>query len=283
MKITELLKDDKPCISCELFPPKAGSELQNALKIVDKIAEIKPHFMSVTYGAGGTSAGQTLAIAKAVEEHNIPALAHLTCIDATSDGIDGMLANFRANGIQNVLALRGDAVTDKPREFMHASDLMRKISASGDFCIGGACYPEGHPEAGSLDKDIENTKKKIDAGCEFLVAQMCFDNNIMYNYMYRLLRNGIDVPVVAGIMPVTNAKQINRICELSGTKLPPHYRAIVERFADDPQALMQAGIAYALGQIIDLIANGFKNIHVYTMNKPEVIGGIMKNLSEIIK
>ncbi len=283
MKITELLKDDKPCISCELFPPKAGSELQNALKIVDKIAEIKPHFMSVTYGAGGTSAGQTVAIAKAVEEHNIPALAHLTCIDATGDGIEDMLANFRANGIQNVLALRGDAVTDKPREFMHASDLMRKISASGDFCIGGACYPEGHPEAGSLDKDIENTKKKIDAGCEFLVAQMCFDNNIMYNYMYRLLRNGIDVPVVAGIMPVTNAKQINRICELSGTKLPPHYRAIVERFADDPQALMQAGIAYALGQIIDLIANGFKNIHVYTMNKPEVIGGIMKNLSEIIK
>ena len=283
MKITELLKDDKPCISCELFPPKAGSELQNALKIVDKIAEIKPHFMSVTYGAGGTSAGQTVAIAKAVEEHNIPALAHLTCIDATSDGIDGMLANFRVNCIQNVLALRGDAVTDKPREFMHASDLMRKISASGDFCIGGACYPEGHPEAGSLDRDIENTKKKIDAGCEFLVAQMCFDNNIMYNYMYRLLRNGIDVPVVAGIMPVTNAKQINRICELSGTKLPPHYRAIVERFADDPQALMQAGIAYALGQIIDLIANGFKNIHVYTMNKPDVIGGIMKNLSEIIK
>lgn len=283
MKITELLKDDKPCISCELFPPKAGSELQNALKIVDKIAEIKPHFMSVTYGAGGTSAGQTVAIAKAVEEHNIPALAHLTCIDATGAGIESILGKFRDNGIQNVLALRGDAVTDKPREFMHASDLMRKISASGDFCIGGACYPEGHPEAGSLDKDIENTKKKIDAGCEFLVAQMCFDNNIMYNYMYRLLRNGIDVPVVAGIMPVTNAKQINRICELSDTKLPPHYRAIVERFADDPQALMQAGIAYALGQIIDLIANGFKNIHVYTMNKPEVIGGIMKNLSEIIK
>lgn len=283
MKITEILKDDKPCISCELFPPKAGSELQNALKIVDKIAEIKPHFMSVTYGAGGTSAGQTVAIAKAVEEHNIPALAHLTCIDATGDGIESMLGKFRDNGIQNVLALRGDVVTDKSREFMHASDLMRKISASGDFCIGGACYPEGHPEAGSLDKDIENTKKKIDAGCEFLVAQMCFDNNIMYNYMYRLLRNGIDVPVVAGIMPVTNAKQINRICELSGTKLPPHYRAIVERFADDPQALMQAGIAYALGQIIDLIANGFKNIHVYTMNKPEVIGGIMKNLSEIIK
>jgi len=283
MKITELLKSDKPCISCELFPPKAGSELQNALKIVDEIAVIKPHFMSVTYGAGGTSAGQTLAIAQAVGEHNIPALAHLTCIDATEAKIDDMLGNFRKAGVQNVLALRGDAVTSGVRDFAHASDLMRKISASGDFCIGGACYPEGHPEAGSLDNDIENTKKKIDAGCEFLVSQMCFDNNIMYNYMYRLLRNGIDVPVVAGIMPVTNAKQINRICELSGTKLPPHYRAIVERFADDPQALMQAGIAYALGQIIDLIANGFKNIHVYTMNKPEIIRGIMKNLSEIIK
>lgn len=283
MKISELLKSDKPCISCELFPPKAGSELQNALKIVDEIAVIRPHFISVTYGAGGTSAGQTVAIAKSVEEHNIPALAHLTCIDATEAKIDGMLANFRANGIQNVLALRGDAVTNGVRDFAHASDLMRKISASGDFCIGGACYPEGHPEAGSLDKDIEHTKKKIDAGCEFLVAQMCFDNNIMYNYMYRLLRNGINVPVVAGIMPVTNAKQINRICELSGTKLPPHYRAIVERFADDPQALMQAGIAYALGQIIDLIANGFKNIHVYTMNKPEILRGIMKNLSEIVK
>lgn len=283
MKITELLKSDKPCISCELFPPKAGSELQNALKIVDEIAVIKPHFMSVTYGAGGTSAGQTLAIAQAVEEHNIPALAHLTCIDATEAKIDDMLCNFRKAGVQNVLALRGDAVTSGVRDFAHASDLMRKISASGDFCIGGACYPEGHPEAGSLDNDIENTKKKIDAGCEFLVSQMCFDNNIMYNYMYRLLRNGINVPVVAGIMPVTNAKQINRICELSGTKLPPHYRAIVERFADDPQALMQAGIAYALGQIIDLIANGFKNIHVYTMNKPEIIRGIMKNLSEIIK
>ena len=283
MKITELLKSDKPCISCELFPPKAGSELQNALKIVDEIAIIKPHFMSVTYGAGGTSAGQTLAIAQAVEQHNIPVLAHLTCIDATEAKIDDMLGNFRKAGVQNVLALRGDAVTSGVRDFAHASDLMRKISSSGDFCIGGACYPEGHPEAGSLDNDIENTKKKIDAGCEFLVSQMCFDNNIMYNYMYRLLRNGIDVPVVAGIMPVTNAKQINRICELSGTKLPPHYRAIVERFADDPQALMQAGIAYALGQIIDLIANGFKNIHVYTMNKPEIIRGIMKNLSEIIK
>ena len=190
---------------------------------------------------------------------------------------------MRAAGVQNVLALRGDAVNGNDGDFAHASDLMGKIKKAGDFCVGGACYPEGHPEAGSLDRDIVNTRRKIYSGCDFLVTQMVFDNNIIYNYMYRLLRHGIDVPVVAGIMPVTNAKQINRICELSGTKLPANYRAIVEKFADDPEALKQAGIAYATGQIVDLIANGLKNIHVYTMNRPEIIGGIMKNLSEIVK
>ena len=239
--------------------------------------------MSVTYGAGGTSVGQTVAIARAIEASGRPALAHLTCIDADEVKIDGVLAQMRAAGVQNVLALRGDAVNGNDGDFAHASDLMGKIKKTGDFCVGGACYPEGHPEAGSLDRDIVNTRRKIDSGCDFLVTQMVFDNNIIYNYMYRLLRHGIDVPVVAGIMPVTNAKQINRICELSGTKLPANYRAIVEKFADDPEALKQAGIAYATGQIVDLIANGLKNIHVYTMNRPEIIGGIMKNLSEIVK
>lgn len=283
MKIVDLLKSEKVCISCELFPPKAGTELQNALNIVSEIAEVGPHFMSVTYGAGGTSVGQTVAIARAIESSGRPALAHLTCIDADEVKIDGVLTQMRAAGVQNVLALRGDAVNGNSGAFAHASDLMGKIKASGDFCIGGACYPEGHPEAGSLDRDIANTRRKIDNGCDFLVTQMVFDNNIIYNYMYRLLRHGIDVPVVAGIMPVTNARQINRICELSGTKLPPNYRAIVEKFSDDPEALKQAGIAYATGQIVDLIANGLKNIHVYTMNRPEIIGGIMKNLSEIVK
>lgn len=283
MKIIDLLKAEKVCLSCELFPPKAGTELQNALQIVDDIAATGPHFMSVTYGAGGTSVGQTIAIARAIEASRRPALAHLTCIDADTAKIDSVLTQLCAVGVQNILALRGDVVSDKSGAFNHASDLMEKIKTAGDFCIGGACYPEGHPEAGSLDQDIANTRCKIDSGCDFLVTQMVFDNNILYNYMYRLLRHGIDVPVVAGIMPVTNAKQINRICELSGTKLPPNYRAIVEKFADDPEALKQAGIAYATGQIVDLIANGLKNIHVYTMNRPEIIGGIMKNLSEIVK
>lgn len=283
MKIVDLLKSEKVCISCELFPPKAGTELQNALNIVNEIAAVGPHFMSVTYGAGGTSVGQTIAIAQAIERSNRPALAHLTCIDTNESKISSVLNQLREVGVENILALRGDAVNGNNGDFMYASDLMAKIKTMGDFCIGGACYPEGHPEAGSLDQDIANTKGKINNGCDFLMTQMFFDNNIIYNYMYRLLRHGIDVPIVAGIMPVTNAKQINRICELSGTKLPPNYRAIVEKFANDPEALKQAGIAYATGQIVDLIANGLKNIHVYTMNRPEIIGGIMKNLSGIIK
>ncbi len=284
MKIIDVLKNEKVCISCELFPPKQGTELENAFAIVDKIAQVQPSYMSVTYGAGGTSVGHTVAIAKAVQDHNIPALAHLTCVKSDENKILEVLQQLKDNGIKNVLALRGD-LPDGTHDgyFAHASDLAKVIKANGDFCVGGAAYPEAHPEAGALDKDIENTKYKIDAGVDFLVTQMFFDNTILYNYMFRLLSAGINVPVVPGIMPVTNAAQINRICQLSGTKLPLQFRAIVEKFADKPEALKQAGIAYATGQIIDLIANGFKNIHVYTMNRPEIIGGIMRNLSEIVK
>lgn len=284
MKIVDLLKSDKICISCELFPPKQGTELNNALEIVDKISAYKPSYMSVTYGAGGTSAGHTTEIARKVQDNGIPALAHLTCVKSDEEKIKAVLNNFKDNGIQNILALRGDLPDGKvDGVFEHASDLAAFIKSQGDFCLGGAAYPEGHPEAGALDKDIENTKYKIDAGVDFLVTQMIFDNNVLYNYMFRLMSAGINVPVVPGIMPVTNAKQITRICQLSDTKLPPHFRAIVEKFADHPEALKQAGIAYATGQIVDLIANGFTNIHVYTMNKPEIIGGIMGNLSEITK
>ena len=284
MKIRDILNSDKVHISCELFPPKQGSELKNALNIVEQIAQVQPSYMSVTYGAGGTSEGRTVAIAQAVQEQGIPALAHLTCVQSDEAKIAQVLDQLQASKIENILALRGDLPeTGLNGCFEHASDLTTFIKSYGDFCVGGAAYPEGHPEAGALDKDIENTKYKIDAGVDFLVTQMFFDNTILYNYMFRLLSAGINVPVVPGIMPVTNAKQINRICSLSGTKLPPQFRAIVEKFADKPQALQQAGIAYATGQIIDLIANGFRNIHIYTMNRPEIIGGIMRNLSEIVK
>lgn len=284
MKIIDLLKSEKICISCELFPPKQGTELQNALEIVNRIADVQPAYMSVTYGAGGSTVGHTAAVARAVQANGIPALAHLTCVQSDAAKIMDVLRDLKSGGIENILALRGDLPQgSEVGEFRHASDLAAFIKRQGDFCVGGAAYPEGHPEAGALDKDIENTKYKINAGVDFLVTQMIFDNNVLYNYMFRLLSAGINVPVVPGIMPVTNAKQIARICQLSDTKLPPQFRAIVEKFADKPDALKQAGIAYATGQIIDLVANGFTNVHIYTMNKPEIIGGIMRNLSEITK
>ena len=285
-KIIEILNDGRIHLSCELFPPKQGSELQNSLEIVNRIAAVKPSYMSVTYGAGGSTVGYSAALAKEVQDNGLPALAHLTCVKADEVKINEVLQQLQSHGVNNILALRGDIPADMQGDhqgsFAHASDLMRFIKEQGDFCVGGAAYPEGHPESGSLEQDIENTKYKVEAGVDFLVTQMFFDNTILYNYMFRLLRAGINVPVVPGIMPVTNAKQIIRICQLSGTKLPPQFRAMVEKFADKPEALKQAGIAYATGQIIDLISNGFDNVHIYTMNKPEIFKGIMDNLSEIV-
>ncbi len=285
-KIIKILNDGRIHLSCELFPPKQGSELQNSLEIVNRIAAVKPSYMSVTYGAGGSTVGYSAALAKEVQDNGLPALAHLTCVKADEVKINEVLQQLQGHGVNNILALRGDIPADMQGDhqgsFAHASDLMRFIKEQGDFCVGGAAYPEGHPESGSLEQDIENTKYKVDAGVDFLVTQMFFDNTILYNYMFRLLRAGINVPVVPGIMPVTNAKQIIRICQLSGTKLPPQFRAMVEKFADKPEALKQAGIAYATGQIIDLISNGFDNVHIYTMNKPEIFKGIMDNLSEIV-
>ena len=285
-KIIEILNDGRIHLSCELFPPKQGAELQNSLEIVNRIAAVKPSYMSVTYGAGGSTVGYSAALAKEVQDNGLPVLAHLTCVKADEVKITEVLQQLQGHGVNNILALRGDIPADMQGDhqgsFAHASDLMRFVKEQGDFCVGGAAYPEGHPESGSLEQDIENTKYKVEAGVDFLVTQMFFDNTILYNYMFRLLRAGINVPVVPGIMPVTNAKQIIRICQLSGTKLPPQFRAMVEKFADKPEALKQAGIAYATGQIIDLISNGFDNVHIYTMNKPEIFKGIMDNLSEIV-
>jgi len=225
-------------------------------------------------------------VAAEVHKCGIPAMAHFTCINADDQGIEAMLGQLQAKGIDNVLALRGDlpaGMTLEHAEYQHASDLAKKIKAFGDFCVGGACYPEGHPESAGLNDDIEKLKIKVDSGVEFLVTQMFFDNDVMYNYMYRLLAHGITVPVVPGVMPVTNAKQIQHICKLSGTKLPLRFRAIVEKYGDDPDAMKQAGINYATAQVLDLLANGFMDVHIYTMNKPEIIGGILQNLSYIVK
>lgn len=287
MKITDIFKNQEITVSFELFPPKPDADFGNTEEVVKKLAELKPSFMSVTCGAGGTGSKGTMDVVKEVQHvNNIPALAHLVGISLSREEIINMINEFKANNIINIMALRGDyreGVAENEGAFKYASDLINELHKHGDFVIGGGCYPEGHPEAPTMQKDIENLKIKIDAGCQFLTTQMFFDNNILYNFMYRLLRNGIDVPVVAGIMPVTNAKQIDRIFKLSGTPLPPRFKAIVDRFEHSPKAMRQAGIAYATEQIIDLIANGVNNIHVYVMNKPLLAKSIMTNLSEIFK
>ncbi len=285
MRVIDILKSDAVSISCELFPPKLGSQLPNARETVKEMAALRPAYMSVTYGATGGTSEYTVDLAQEIQKDGVPALAHLTCASSTREKVAQVVEELKAAGIENILALRGDipehADFPLPNQYKHASELIQDIRSKGDFCIGGACYPEGHPEAPSIQADIENLKRKIDSGCEFLVTQMFFDNNILYNFLYKLLKQGIQVPVTAGIMPVTNAGQIANIVKLSGNAVPPRFKAIVERFADKPEALRQAGIAYATEQIIDLVANGVNHIHIYTMNKPAVAGQILDNLSAI--
>ena len=252
------------------------------------MAHLKPSYMSITYGAAGGTSEYTVEIADEIQNRNhVPALAHLTCVSSTRQKVHSVIARLRQANIENILALRGDIPSDAdfslPGRYRYARELIEDIKSSGDFCIGGACYPEGHPQAGSVQEDLEHLKEKVEAGCDFLTTQMFFDNSIYYNFMYRLLRKNITVPVIPGIMPVTNGAQVKRILSLSGTMLPMRFRAIVERFADEPAAMRQAGIAYATEQIIDLIANGVNHVHIYTMNKPDVAGAIFANLSEIYK
>lgn len=287
MKIKDILNGDKISVSCEIFPPKQSGKLQQAEEVVQKLAAVRPDFISVTYGAGGSTKANTVHLARIVQKHGIPALAHLTCVSSTKEMIQSTLAELRANHIENVLALRGDMPQDGglpvQQQYRFASELVSEIRAQGDFCIGAACYPEGHLESASRQEDIAHLKEKVDCGCDFLASQMFFDNSVFYNFLYRILAQDIRVPVVAGIMPVTNAKQIARICSLSGAVLPPRFANMADRFADDPASMRQAGIAYATEQIVDLISNGVRAVHIYTMNQPDVAIKIYENISEIIK
>ena len=270
-----------------MFPPKKDRPLEGTKELVAEIAATGPAFMSVTYGAAGGSTGaNTCAIAEHVQKTcGVPVLAHLTCVAATRESITREVAAFRAAGIENILCLRGDLAPETvfpgDSAFSHASDLVAALSGKG-FCLGGACYPEGHPESPHFADDIAHVKEKVEAGLDFLTTQMFFDNNVFFHYLARLRDAGVTVPVVAGIMPVTNGRQIARICELSGTHLPPRFRAIVDRFGDDPAAMLGAGVAYATEQIVDLFANGVNHVHVYTMNKPELARRIMDNLKGIV-
>lgn len=287
MYIYDKLRDDKLSTSFEVFPPKNDAPYGPVEAAVDELAKYNPDFISVTYGAGGGTSSNTPRIAAHIQNDlKIPSLAHLTCASSTKRELGFIIDDLKKCGIDNILALRGDLTENydpNSDEYYHyASDLITAVKQRGDFCIGAACYPESHPEAESLDKDIDNLKLKVDSGVDFLVTQMFFDNSVLYSFLYRALKKGIDVPVIAGVMPVINVKQIKRSCALSQTSLPSRFRAMMDRFSGNPQALRQAGIAYATEQIIDLVSNGIKGIHIYTMNKPDVAGQIMSNLSSIL-
>ena len=290
MKLTEILYNERPSLSFEVFPPKTDSAFESVENAVREIALLKPSFMSVTYGAGGGTSKYTLDIAKSIRDDlGVPSLAHLTCVSSTRETVKQRIEDIKNAGIQNVMALRGDVPADRIGEdralwdYRYAVDLVRELKESGaDFCIGGACYPEIHTESVCQKEDIKYLKEKVDAGCDFLTTQMFFDNNLLYNFLYKIREAGITVPVIAGIMPITSANQVERAIKLSGSHMPHRFKALVDRFGSDPAAMKQAGIAYATDQIIDLFANNITNVHVYSMNKPDIAEKIQSNLSDII-
>ena len=290
MRIIDLLTKDTLSLSFEVFPPKTESSFESVKNATEEIAQLKPSFMSVTYGAGGGTSKYTLDIAKRIKElYNVPSLAHLTCVSSTKQKVHQKIKEIEDAGIQNVMALRGDIpeeLKDADRnswDYKYAIDLISELkAANADFCIGCACYPEIHPESANQKEDIKHLKEKVDAGCEFITTQMFFDNNLLYNFLYKIREAGITVPVIPGIMPITNANQVERAVKLSGSFMPQRFKSLVDKFGSDPAAMKQAGIAYATDQIIDLYANNITNVHVYSMNKPDVAAKIQENLSDII-
>lgn len=290
MKLSELLAQNRFSLSFEVFPPKTDSGFDSVREATERIAALRPAFMSVTYGAGGGTSRYTLEIAKNIKEcYGVPTLAHLTCVSSTRETVREKISEMRAAGIENVMALRGDLTPEMEKSdrtgwtYHHAVELIHEIRESGaDFCIGAACYPEVHPESIDQRTDIRYLKEKVDAGCSFLTTQMFFDNNLLYNFLYKVREAGITVPVIPGIMPITNCNQVERAIKLSGSFMPVRFKMLVDRFGTSPEAMKQAGIAYATDQIIDLYANGLSCVHVYSMNRPEVAQAILHNLSAIV-
>ena len=290
MKLTNLFNNDKLTLSFEVFPPKTDTAFESVKHATEEIAKLRPSFMSVTYGAGGGTSKYTLDIAKNIKaNYGVPTLAHLTCVSSTRETVRERIEDMKAAGIENVMALRGDIPAglenaDRSHwDYKHAVELVRELEESGaDFCIGGACYPEIHPESANQKEDIFYLKEKVEAGCEFLTTQMFFDNNLLYNFLYKIREAGITVPIIPGIMPITNGNQVDRAIKLSGSFMPQRFKSLVDKFGTTPAAMKQAGIAYATDQIIDLFANGITNVHVYSMNKPDVAEAIQRNLSDIL-
>ena len=291
MKIIDILKNEKLSLSFEVFPPKTEMGFESVKSATEEIAALKPSFMSVTYGAGGGTSRYTLDIAKNIKElYGVPTLAHLTCVSSTKETIKEKIRQIKEAGIENVMALRGDIPESMQKDdrshwdYKYATDLIYELkNANPEFCIGGACYPEIHPESVNQKEDIKRLKEKVKAGCDFLTTQMFFDNNLLYNFLYKIREAGITVPIIPGVMPITNANQVERAIKLSGSFMPQRFKSLVDKFGASPNAMKQAGIAYATDQIIDLYANGITNVHVYSMNKPDVAEKIQDNVSYIIE
>lgn len=284
MRITEKLMVKDQLISFEVFPPKTDSAFDSIEWSVRELAAFNPDFMSVTYGAGGGTSQYTTKIASLIKNRlDTTALAHLTCASTPIDTINQILDTLKENHIDNVLAMRGDIPQgfEKPQGeyYAYAYELVKHIKEYGYFDIGGACYPECHPECDTLEKDIENLKNKVDCGVDFLITQLFYDNDTFYSFLEKVRKKGVYAPVFAGIMPITNIKQIDRIIGLSGTKLPDEVKAFLEKYSDNPEDLEKAGLEFAINQINDLLSNGVNGIHIYTMNKPYVARTVLKGIN----
>lgn len=287
MKISELFKSGKTVFSFEIFPPKKDGSIDTVYKTLDGLSDLRPDFISVTFGAGGSAAGaSTSDIAGIIKrKYNTESIAHLTCVNMTKADIDRQIEEFREQGIENVLALRGDINPEIPpkKDFLHASDLISYMKERSDLSFSGACYPEGHVECDSIEKDIENLKIKVNAGASHLISQLFFDNEAFYRFIEKARAAGINVPIEAGIMPCVNAKQIQRMVGMCGASLPPKFTKMIARYENNPEAMRSAGIAYAVDQIIDLCANGVDGIHLYTMNNPTIARKITESVSSVIR
>jgi methylenetetrahydrofolate reductase (NADPH) len=288
MLIKNIFKQKRPVISFEIFPPKKDGSIDTIYDTIEALKDLKPDFISVTYGAGGSSRDKTIEIASIIKnKYYIEALAHLTCVALTEEKLKDFIVDLKSNNVHNIMALRGDLPEGYSEGLFHkgsykyASDLINKISSDATISVGGACYPEGHIESSCIEEDIEQLKRKVDSGADFLVTQLFFDNELFYKFKDLSSKKGINIPISAGIMPVTNKKQIERMISLSGASLPSKFTRIMAKYENNPQALKEAGIVYATEQIVDLLSWGIDGIHLYTMNRPETCRRIIQNISSI--
>lgn len=288
MKIKDKFAVKKHLVSFEIFPPKVDYPVDTIYGAIDELYSLNPDFMSVTYGAGGSTKDKTVEISSYIQnKYNLSSIAHVTCISSTKNEIKSILGAIEENNIQNVLALRGDypsnlsSYTIPDDRFKNSLELIEYFKKNSDLCVGAACYPEKHPEAHSLDRDIDFLKQKAEAGADFLVTQMFFDNELFYDFYDKTQKKGINIPIITGILPILNKKQINTIVGLTGNSVPTKLRRILDKYENNPDALSEAGMSYAISQIVDLLSWGVDGVHIYTMNKPGTARKILESISAI--